>query len=146
MTAVPQLGRPQRPILNISAASTTCITPLHPLVSSLILFLFLVSFPHPFRHHMWWPPCRPTDHNPYVVKPMPELSTPQVYGNKAPQKESFEDLCGPPTACPACPDPKYSISSLTCYSASTSFASVRVSLVLSTKLTIILCVFKGFQV
>lgn len=61
------------------------------------------------------------DYNPYVVKPLPELATQQVYGNKAPPKESFEDICGPPTTCPECPDPKYgTISTFTCYTSASS--------------------------
>lgn len=47
-----------------------------------------------------------TDRNPFVVKPLPDLQSVQIYGNKAPPKKSMDDICGPPTTCPDCPDPK----------------------------------------
>lgn len=97
-----------------------------------------------------------TDHESYFVKPRPDSSEARIFGNKVPQKETYEDLCGPPTTCPACPDPKYSISNrLLCLSSasnsshSSNTASAgrlkNIVLVLATKLKIILClcVFKG---
>lgn len=29
-----------------------------------------------------------------------------VFGSLPPKRESFEDICGPPTVCPDCPDPR----------------------------------------
>lgn len=79
-----------------------------------------------------------TDHNPYVVKPLPELTTPQIYGNKAPPKESFEDICGPPTTCPECPDPKYGvISSFTCYTSSSTSTTTTTASITSASIVIV---------
>lgn len=80
------------------------------------------------------------DHNPYIVKPHSDLTKPQFYGNTAPEKKSYEEFCPPQPNCPQCPDPKYSISSITCYSATSNYASstrVLVSMLFN-KLTIIL--------
>lgn len=35
-----------------------------------------------------------------------DLNTIAVFGSLPPNRESFEDLCGPPTTCPDCPEPK----------------------------------------
>lgn len=29
-----------------------------------------------------------------------------IYGSLPPKRESFEDICGPPSICPDCPDPR----------------------------------------
>ncbi|KFB48539.1 AGAP005849-PA-like protein [Anopheles sinensis] len=45
------------------------------------------------------------EHSPYIIRP-PGSSDTNVYGTKPPEKESYEDICGPPTTCPECPDPR----------------------------------------
>ena len=50
-----------------------------------------------------------TDRNPYIIRPLPEMTDMAVFGTKPPEKESFEDICGPPTTCPECPDPRFAI-------------------------------------
>ncbi|CAO1428660.1 unnamed protein product [Diamesa hyperborea] len=44
--------------------------------------------------------------NPYIMRPLPDASNPIVFGARPPDKESYEDICGPPQTCPDCPDPR----------------------------------------
>lgn len=41
------------------------------------------------------------------MRPLPDVSNPIVFGARPPDKESYEDICGPPQTCPDCPDPRY---------------------------------------
>nr|XP_040223621.2 uncharacterized protein LOC120949998 isoform X1 [Anopheles coluzzii]XP_040223622.2 uncharacterized protein LOC120949998 isoform X1 [Anopheles coluzzii] len=45
------------------------------------------------------------EHSPFIIRP-PGSTDINVYGTKPPEKESYEDICGPPTTCPECPDPR----------------------------------------
>ncbi|XP_049541678.1 uncharacterized protein LOC125954974 [Anopheles darlingi] len=45
------------------------------------------------------------EHSPFIIRP-PGSTDISVYGTKPPEKESYEDICGPPTTCPECPDPR----------------------------------------
>lgn len=47
------------------------------------------------------------DRAPYFVKPLPEHTEIAVFGTKPPDTEAYEDVCGPPTSCPDCPDPRW---------------------------------------
>lgn len=47
-----------------------------------------------------------TERNPYIIRGLPDSSNPVVFGARPPEKESYEDICGPPQTCPECPDPK----------------------------------------
>lgn len=44
------------------------------------------------------------ERNPYIMRGLPDSSNPVVFGVKPPEKESYEDICGPPQTCPECPD------------------------------------------
>lgn len=46
------------------------------------------------------------DHNPYILRPLPELRDISVYGNGPPDMVSLEDLCPPQEDCPKCADPR----------------------------------------
>lgn len=48
-----------------------------------------------------------TEKNPYIMRPLPDVSNPIVFGARPPDKESYEDICGPPQTCPDCPDPRF---------------------------------------
>lgn len=41
------------------------------------------------------------------MRPLPDVSNPIVFGARPPDKESYEDICGPPQTCPDCPDPRF---------------------------------------
>lgn len=47
------------------------------------------------------------ERNPYIMRGLPDSSSnPVVFGARPPEKESYEDICGPPQTCPECVDPK----------------------------------------
>lgn len=48
-----------------------------------------------------------SDHNPYILRPLPELRDISVYGSVPPDMVSLEDLCPPQEDCPKCADPRY---------------------------------------
>ncbi|CAO1433024.1 unnamed protein product [Diamesa serratosioi] len=46
------------------------------------------------------------DKSPYIMRPLPDMANPIVFGARPPDKESYEDICGPPQTCPDCADPR----------------------------------------
>ncbi|XP_058836869.1 uncharacterized protein LOC131693231 [Topomyia yanbarensis] len=46
------------------------------------------------------------EHSPYIIHRPGGLGETQEYGKPPPKVESYEDICGPPTTCPECPDPR----------------------------------------
>lgn len=60
------------------------------------------------RRAMNWFPNFSTERNPYIMRGLPDSSSnPVVFGARPPEKESFEDICGPPQTCPECPEPRW---------------------------------------
>ncbi|XP_029726008.1 uncharacterized protein LOC109409677 [Aedes albopictus] len=43
---------------------------------------------------------------PYMIQRPGGMGDTQEYGRPPPKVESYEDICGPPTTCPECPDPR----------------------------------------
>lgn len=41
-----------------------------------------------------------------MMRGQSEATNPLFFGNKPPEKESYEDICGPPQLCPDCPELK----------------------------------------
>lgn len=48
-----------------------------------------------------------SERNPYIMRGLPDSSNPVVFGARPPERESYEDICGPPQTCPECVDPKW---------------------------------------
>uniref|UniRef100_A0A8D8NCV2 Collagen alpha-2(IV) chain n=1 Tax=Culex pipiens TaxID=7175 RepID=A0A8D8NCV2_CULPI len=46
------------------------------------------------------------EHSPYIIHRPGSLGEAQEYGKQPPKVESYEEICGPPTSCPECPDPR----------------------------------------
>lgn len=47
------------------------------------------------------------EHSPYIIHRPGSLGEAQEYGKQPPKVESYEEICGPPTSCPECPDPRF---------------------------------------
>lgn len=52
---------------------------------------------------------------PYMIQRPGGMGDTQEYGRPPPKVESYEDICGPPTTCPECPDPRWVFHSIEKY-------------------------------